>query len=166
MNIENCINSRKHRGGFTAIEIVAVILIIAIVGVIAVSRITSTKIYNVAAEVEILKANLRYAQFRALSDADTNYGVNNVTWGISLSANSYTLQRNGAAATTYFPGDNSPTHNLPSGISITQGAGTTIIYSVWGIPSATPVTSNIAITVTDWSSPQTITVTQNTGFIP
>ncbi|MGV8059386.1 MAG: prepilin-type N-terminal cleavage/methylation domain-containing protein [Smithellaceae bacterium] len=165
MNIEYHKTSKKQ-DGFTVIEIIAVILVIAIVGVIAVSRMTSPKYYNVAAEVEILKANLRFAQYRALSDADTNYGVNNVTWGISLSGNSYTLQHNGVIATTYFPGENSATHNLPSGISITQGAGTIITYNIWGSPSAVPVTTNIAITLTDGSSPKTITVTQNTGFIP
>jgi prepilin-type N-terminal cleavage/methylation domain-containing protein len=169
MNIESCRNSRKHQSGFTAIEVVAVILIIAIVGVIAVSRFTAATSYSVATEAETMKANLRYAQFRALSDADTTYTVNNATWGISFSGNSYTLQKNRINATTIFPGENSPTHNLPGGISITAGGGTTVTYDVWGRPidtSGNPLTSNIMITISDGFSPQTITVTQNTGFIP
>ena len=153
-------NNKKYLSGFTAIEIIAVILIIAIVGVLAISRMTSTKTYNVAAEVEILKANLRYAQFRALSDADTAYGVNNVTWGIKIyGTSSYTLQRNGTDATTHFPGENAPTHTMPNGISI---SGSNVTFDVWG----SPVEENISITITDGISSKTITVTKNTGFIP
>jgi len=156
----------KRRGGFTAIEVIAVILVIAVVGVTAASRIASKTYYDIAAETEILKANLRYAQFRALSDADTNYGVNNATWGISLSGNSYTLQKNGAAATTNFPGESSPTHNLPNGISVSAG---TVTYNVWGTPvdaAGLPLDDKVTIGISDGTSSQTVTVTRNTGFIP
>lgn len=167
-------NNEKHPNGFTAIEIIAVILIMAVVGVVAISRMTSTKVYNVAAEAEILKANLRYAQFRALSDADKRYGKNATTWGIVLSANSYTLQKiefldTGESIITNpsFFGESSSTHNLASGISITTGIGT-ITYDVWGIPAldGVPIAGDLTITITDKASPKTITVTKNTGFIP
>lgn len=162
-------NKKKYPGGFTAIEIIAVILIISIVGVLAISRMTSTKTYNVAAEVEILKANLRYAQFRALSDADKRYGENATNWGIVLSASSYTLQKTEEAVTTnpLLFGENSSTHNLPNGITITTGVGT-ITYDVWGIPAlnGAPIALNLEITITDGISPKTITITKNTGFIP
>lgn len=162
----------KHQEGFTVIEIIAVVLIMAIVGVIAVSRMTSTKIYNVAAEVEILKANLRYAQFRALSDADKTLNSNATTWGISVAANSYTLQKTEAGATTNpgLFGESSSMHNLATGISITtsQGIPITITYDAWGIPSVagTPITVDLTITVTDGASPKTVTVRKSTGFIP
>jgi type II secretory pathway pseudopilin PulG len=168
--MEYCKNFKNHPWGFTIIEFIAILLIIAIVAVITISRFTSTTPYKVASEVEILKANLRYAQFRALSDADIRYGLNEVTWGISLSTNSYTLQKdrtNGANKAIYFPSENSSTHNFPSGINIATGAGTTITYNAWGIPvnaSNTSVTGNI--TITDGASLKTITVTANTGFIP
>jgi prepilin-type N-terminal cleavage/methylation domain-containing protein len=176
MNTEYRKSIKKHRGGFTAIEIIAVIFIMAIVGVIAVSRVTSTKTYNVAAEVETLKANLRYAQFRALSDTDKRLSSNATTWGITVSANSYTLQKTETTITTpvtTYPSlssEGSSTHNLAAGISLTTSLGTpvTITYDGWGIPSASgiPITSNVTITITDGASPQTITVTKNTGFIP
>ena len=175
MNIEYRKNSEKHSRGFTVIEIIAILLIIAILGVVVVSRMTSTKPYNVAAEVETLKANLRYAQFRAMSDADKRVSSNATTWGISFSGNSYTLQKTEVGVvptTTNFPGDNSPTHNFPGGISLTTSLGTpvTITYDAWGIPSVsgTPITLDLTITIkiTDGTSSQTITVTKNTGFIP
>jgi len=161
MDIEYRKSIAKHSGGFTMIEITSVILILAIIGAIAVSRIASTKPYNVAAEVETLKANLRYAQFRALSDADKRLSSNATTWGISFSGNSYTLQKTeeGVPTTPNLPGDNSPTHTLPSGITV---SGSNVTFDAWGSPGG----SNITITVTDGTSPQTITVTQNTGFIP
>src|SRR5665647_1712045 len=162
MNIEYRKNSEKHSRGFTVIEIIAILLIIAILGVVVVSRMTSTKPYNVAAEVETLKANLRYAQFRALSDADKRVSSNATTWGISFFANSYTLQKTevgGVPTTPNFPGENSPTHTLPSGITI---SGSNVTFDAWGSPGG----SNIPITITDGTSPQTITVTKNTGFIP
>jgi len=162
-------NIKTQPKGFTAIEIIAVIFIISIVGVLAISRMTSTKTYNVAAEVEILKANLRYAQFRALSDADKRYGENATTWGIVLSANSYTLQKTEGPNTTNpsFFGESSSTHNLASGISITTGTGI-ITYDGWGIPAlnGAPIAGDLTITITDGVSPKTITVTKNTGFIP
>jgi prepilin-type N-terminal cleavage/methylation domain-containing protein len=171
-NMMNIDYSRKNPGGFTVIEIIAVLLIIAILGVVAISRITSPNYYKAASEAEILKANIRYAHFRALSDADTAYGVNNPRWGVSFSSNSYTLQHNGADATTNFPGENSPTHSLPSGVKIASGAGTTVTYNVWGIPvdvsGTIPLTGNVTIIISEQNgaSPQTITVTKNTGFIP
>lgn len=163
MSMKYCNNNGKQPKGFTVIEIIAVLIIIAVVVVIVVSRITSFKPYNIAAEVDILKANVRYAQFRALSDADTASGSINSTWGVSFSVNSYQLQHNynsGAANTYNFPGESSPTHTLPSGLTIISGSN--ITFDAWGSPGAT----NIAITVTDGKSPKTITVTQNTGFIP
>ncbi len=157
----------KRRGGFTAIEVIAVIFVIAVVGVTAASRIASKTYYDIAAEAEILKANLRYAQFRALSDADTTYGVNKSTWGISLSGTSYTLQKNGAAVTTNFPGESSPTHNLPSGVSVT-GA---VTYNVWGTPvdaaTGAPLANDTTIDILVGEvREKTVTVTRNTGFVP
>lgn len=152
----------KNSRGFSVMEIITVLLVLGIISAVAVTRITSTKIYTVVAEMDILKTNLRYAQFRALSDADNtsaDYTVNNATWGIKLSGNTYILQHNGADATTKFPGDDSNTHTLPSGITI---SGSSVTFDVWGSPGV----SDITITVTDGTSPQIITVTRKTGFIP
>lgn len=159
----------KKQTGFTMIEIIAILLIISIVAVIAISRVTSTKIYNVASEVEILKANLRHAQSRALSNADTTFGsTKNATWGILLSTTSFTLQTNGTTSSRNLPNENSPTHTLPSGISITSSSSP-VTYDIWGKPvdatTGNAVASNIVITVTDGKSPQTFNIIPTTGFI-
>lgn len=176
VKIVYCPDNGKQQAGFTVIEIISVILIIAILSVVAVSRMTSTKTYSVAAEAKTLKANLRYAQFRALSDADKRYGYKDTTWGITISANSYTLQKTETTVTTpviTYPSlssEGSSTHNLAAGISMTTSLGIplTITYNAWGIPSVsgTPITNDVTMTITDGASPQTITVKKNTGFIP
>ncbi|MDX9821345.1 MAG: prepilin-type N-terminal cleavage/methylation domain-containing protein [Syntrophales bacterium] len=158
----------KRRDGFTVLEVIAVIFVIAVVGVVATSRIASKTYYDIAAETEILKANIRYAQFRALSDADKRSSYTDTTWGVLFSGNSYTLRKTeeGVTTTHNFPGQDSPTHNLPSGISVTAG---TVTYNVWGVPvdaSGAALDGETTIEITDGVSTKTITVTRNTGFIP
>lgn len=155
----------QHRDclrGFTLIEVIAVLIIIGVIAAVSLSRVASTKYHEVVSEAALLKTNLRYAQLRALSDASTALGGNANTWGLSLSAGSYTLQRNGAQAPSNLPGENSPTRTFPGGVSLTSGAGTTVTYDVWGSPG----TSTIALTLSDGTSPHAITITRNTGFIP
>lgn len=161
-NISNIGTGPQQRNGFTIIEIIAVLLLIGIITVISASWLTSSSVYSVVSEAEALKANLRYAQLRAMGDADTNIGANGVTWGIAFAAGSYTLQKNGNTASTNLPNESSPVHNLPSGIAITTGAGTSVTYDTWGSPGA----ANIAVVVSDGASPRTIAITRNTGFIP
>lgn len=151
--------------GFTIIEMVAVLFILGVISVVAVVRFTSTTHSNVASEAEILKANLRYTQIRAMSDADTSYGGSNVKWGISISGTAYTLQKNGSSTGVKFLNENSATHNMPSGIQVTSG---TVSYDVWGRPvdaSLNPLSENITIIVTDGISSQNIIILKNTGFI-
>jgi hypothetical protein len=131
-------------------------------------------------ERDILKSSLRFAQIKALNNAvqDTD------TWGIHLDSISYTYYRNGVPAYYYdqtgtntvpdnLPGEcgnnplsciKSPTHYLPSGMTITTGVGTTVSFNKWGSPGA----SNISIVLTKVGSPPippiNVTITKNTGY--
>lgn len=138
--------------GFTFIEIIATLVIIGVTGTIAVSMVSSKAPYDLAAEVEILKGHLRYAQTRAMSDT--------VSWGITLSANSYTLQTNGVTATSNLPNEDSATHSIQAGVAITQ-TGTTITFNQFGSPGATTLT----ITLSADGNSQSINIIRNTGFI-
>lgn len=143
----------EKQTGFTAIEVVAVIVIIGIIAAVAVSKIASTQDYTVAAEVDILKMNLRYAQLRALGD--------DKHWGIAFAGNSYTILRDGNAAPYNLPNENSPVHTLPGGINV---SGVTVTFNEWGTPvdaSGSPATNSIDISL----GGKTITITKNTGFI-
>lgn len=160
-------SGRNHIQGFTIIEIMAILILIAIVSVLAVTRYISSSSYRVISETEILKTNLRYAQTRALSEGDLAFGTNNATWGILLSTKSFALQTNRTISTHNLPSESSPTHTVPTGISITSSSSP-VTYDIWGKPvdaTGNAVAGNIVITVTDGKSPQSITVRPTTGFI-
>lgn len=150
------LNSR----GFTMIELISILVIVGMLAAVAVSRISSTAAYSLTSEADILRMHLRYAQLRALSDS--------VTWGVTFSSNSYTLQKNGVQASSNLPNEGSATHTLPGGITL---SGSTITFDTWGTPviawdNTNPVTGSITIIISSGSSSQSITITKNTGFIP
>ena len=135
------------------IEVIAVLVLFVVVAAVVVSSVPSTDSYKITSEEATMKGHLRYAQFRAMSDK--------VSWGISFTPNSYTLQKNGAPASSNFPNENSATHNLQAGVAITTGAGATITFDEWGSPGL----SDILITLSVATDSRTVTVTRNTGFI-
>ena len=138
-----------NNSGFTMIEIIAVLVILGIIAAVAVTRIVSTLDYKVTVEKDILKTHLRYVQLRALSD--------DKPWGMSFAGSAYTALRNGNVAPYNLPNENSPTHTLPDGITVT---GSTVTFDEWGSPGS----SNIDLTMSAGGG--TITITKNTGFIP
>lgn len=150
----------NHRG-FTLIEIVVVLIILAIMAPFVITRVT-TDTNNLIAQAEILKSHLRYAQLRALNDT--------VSWGINFAGtNSYTLYKSGATANDLLPGENSQTRTLPTGITITSGVGSTTAFNEWGSPvnaGGTPVAVTQTITLAQGTATSNITITKNTGFIP
>ena len=137
----------SHRGGFTLLEIIAVLVLVGILSAVAVSRFTDADAEDVAA-ANTLKLHLRYAQLRAMGDT--------VPWGISFTGNSYELQKNGSTAPVNLPGENGTTITLSG---LTMSPTTTVTFSAArGQP--TPNGHSISI------GTQTITITQETGFIP
>ncbi len=158
MKLTNNNNVNGH--GFTTLEVIAVLVVIGILSAIAIFKVASTATYSLAAESEVIKMHLRYAQFRALSDTQK--------WGISISgdAKSYTLiYGNVAPFTTPYllPNDSSATHQLPGDIIFAlPAAGTTINFDEWGSPGA----SDIQVKLSSGGGFQQFTLTKNTGFIP
>jgi prepilin-type N-terminal cleavage/methylation domain-containing protein len=140
----------RNDRGFTLIEIVAVLIILAIISAVAISRGTGTDTAKLQAEVDTLKGHLRYAQYLALNDLPS------AQWRIDVATNSYTL-RNPASTTFnyYLPGGSSATHNFENGVTATQTG--TVSFNEWGTPG-TPIP---AIELNG----QSITITPNTGFI-
>jgi hypothetical protein len=91
------------------------------------------------------------------------------SWGMSLSTNGYQLLKNKAPATDSLPNESGPSHALPSGITITTGAGTAIHFNERGIPVGdgdAPLTAETEIALSHGSATQTIFIKPETGFIP
>jgi prepilin-type N-terminal cleavage/methylation domain-containing protein len=151
--------------GFTMIEMVMVLIVMAIVGTFIMSRATTidNELIN---QAEILKSHLRYAQIKAMNETT-------VPWGIRIpNAGSYILYRNNAVATDMLPGEKPgapQTHTLPTTVTITGGVGTTYNFNEWGTPvdaGGAAIASAQTITLTQGTQTSTITITRNTGYIP
>lgn len=145
----------KNNKGFTLIEAIAVLVLIAILSAVVISRGMSSDAAKVQAEVDTLKGHLRYAQYLAMND------IPPVKWGIQISGQSYTLVRNLTGNNTTFdypyslPSESSETRS----IAPVTATAVNVLFDQWGSPNA-------ATTITLTPGPQSITITANTGFIP
>jgi prepilin-type N-terminal cleavage/methylation domain-containing protein len=158
--------ANKDRG-FTMIEIVVVLVVLFIVSAVVISRYTTTGTNELMVETDGLKANLRYAQIKGMSDT-LQPNSNNPRWELEMTnATSYTLYRrgdDGVRVSVNLPSEAppSPTHGLRAGVTITSGVGLVITFDDWGSPGS----SNIAIALTQGTQSSTVSITRNTGFIP
>lgn len=154
--------SDKGGKGFTLIEVIAVLVLVAVLSVVILYRGTSTDTAKIQEELATLKAHLRFAQYLAMNN------ISPVRWGIQIKGQSYTLVRNltGDGATFdqpyNLPGENSATHSLAP-LSATS---VTILFDEWGTPynGTTKLSSNATITLNPGA--QSIIVSAGTGFIP
>ncbi len=171
----------KAEDGFTFVEIIAVLIVMGVLAVVAVSRS-----FNYNAEVysgaDTLKMHLRYAQTLAMNSNPTSTGVP-VIWGMSSGGASYWLFRGTNPAANFFrlPEDDKyvnsdRTINLTAKkIQLTNFI--TIYFDNRGIPytaytdttNNTPLAGNSTITVSPLSGGATavgVTITPLTGYIP
>lgn len=145
--------NKSHNAGFTLIEVVAVLIILAIMSAVAISRVGSDG-SNLRSELNDLKAALRYAQQMAIASDNT------ITFGINVTANGYTLVRTGGSGNQpLLPGESSSSHTF-SGVSATTG---TFNFNEWGglatgSATATTLTSS-------GSGSKTINVISETGYV-
>jgi MSHA pilin protein MshC len=148
--------------GFTLIEIIAVLLVLAILGAVVVSRASSTSTYSLKSTAEVIKTHIRFAQTRSMST--------NQAWGIHFdSGTTYFMFKNGSLANqVYLPGENGLVVTLPSGVTVTSGV--IVSFDRFGRPytdaaASTLQAANRTITVS-YSGTEDITITKNTGYIP
>jgi MSHA pilin protein MshC len=144
-----------NQQGFTMIEVVVVLIVLAIVSTVIAYRPTMGS-NEITVQTEILKSHLRYAQIKAMNDT--------VPWGIHIpDANSYSLYEEGTdPASDILPGETAQTHTLPTVVTITSGVGSTYSFDAWGSPG----TSTLTITLSQGTATSNITITRNTGYIP
>ena len=160
--------SHIHHRGFTMIEMVVVLIVMAIVAAFILARATPGS-NDLIAQAEILKSHLRYAQIRAMNDT--------VPWGIRIpDAGSYVLYKNNAPPNdNILPGEApgiSPapqTHTFKGGVTVTSGVGTTFNFNELGTPidaGGAPIASAQTITLSQGTATSPVTITKNTGYIP
>ncbi|MDH3393875.1 MAG: prepilin-type N-terminal cleavage/methylation domain-containing protein [Desulfobulbaceae bacterium] len=139
------------RDGFTTIEVIAALLLIAVLAAVVVSRMADTSA-DLAAESEIVKAHLRFVQSRAMNS--------DVSWGVRFDGGSYTMLTDGLTSSGLLPNENASTHTLAVG-SVSASTNP-VLFDEWGSPGV----ADIVVTVGDGSGSKSFVISKNTGFIP
>ncbi len=160
--------AHAHMGGFTMLEVIAVVLIIGIIGAIVVSRATSTSTFSLKSQADVIRTHLRYAQTRSMNTSSV-YGL------IFGNATTYSLFYDGDTAKKWtLVGEDGQEVNLASktpGMTILTETPITVAFDSIGRPctdqaGTTLQSVNRTITLSFAGETETITITKNTGFIP
>ncbi len=142
------------QGGFTLIEVVAILLVLGILAAVAVVRISDTGQSDLISQVDVIKTHLRYAQNRAMTTGSP--------WGVTFSAGGKTyflFDGTDPSTPVLFLGEENETVSLTvkkSALTITS-APQTITFDGYGSSGG----ANITVTTNGGN----IVVTKNTGFI-
>jgi len=171
----------KKNNGLTLLEVIAVLIVIGIVSVVVVISMMQTS-SSLAGYTALLKTHLRYAQTLAMNSDTGNI------WGIrfNLGTNQYWLFQCADPLNCDSSDTNSqvlPLEDADSskrilladvGLDITQMTpGEAVAFDNNGIPQQgisafTPLTNDVSITLADTytGESRSVTITQQTGFIP
>lgn len=142
---------RGPRSGFTLIEVIAVLIILAILSAVAISRLGPDR-SELRTETNDLKTALRYAQQMAIASDST------IAFGITVTTGGYTLFRTGGSGNQpRLPGKETSSHSFDN-VTATPG---TFTFNEWGGLAAGSAT---ATTLTASSGSETINVIDETGY--
>ncbi|MGA2782092.1 MAG: GspH/FimT family pseudopilin [Smithella sp.] len=163
--------------GFTLLEVVAILVILSIITVLAVSRFSSNQ-YKLIAARDALVSHLRLAQSRAMSTSVDS--VNPSDWGVRfISTTQYhlfycnqasTCDPTVAANQQAFLGADSIIVNITNNVQVTNGA-LVLAFDRFGTPFidatlTTKLTSQLTLTLKDNNgNTMTINITPETGMI-
>jgi prepilin-type N-terminal cleavage/methylation domain-containing protein len=166
-------STHKSEKGFTLIEIIAVLIVLALLSAVAISRMTSTKDVDKKAMAEALKGHIRFAQMKAMnndvSDAaaalkcDSSFGISMVS---GTDSRYFLFKDCNIATKVLLPGAD----NLDVTLKTMTLTSKTVMFDGWGRPrenfvsgtGTTLVASDIVLTL---DGTETITITKNTGFV-
>lgn len=155
----------RNEAGFTALEVMVVLIIIGIISVIVIGRSDIGRT-DLLAQTEVIKSHIRYCQSRAMNSS--------IAWGIrtSDSGQAYWLFAEGdpASQKRKLPGEESDTVDLVRyGLTLTP---TSLSFDDRGRPCSDangkkPLDADLSLTLSSGAGEATtITVTRNTGFVP
>lgn len=152
-----------RRGGFSLIEVIAILVLFGILAVGALSVLPDSNT-DLATQAHRLSSNLRYAQIRAQADT--------YQWRLVFTdATTYEIGPvviPGAGFTpTVVPGETANQGTLTGGVTAT--AGTAIRFDSWGRPlsdAGTLLGADQTITLTQDGRTASVVIRAGTGFIP
>lgn len=150
--------------GFTLIEIVAVLVIFAVITALATERFFGQRAGETTAIAAEIRSQLRYARTRSMSSDDI--------WGVRiLSATTYAVFRTRTGVTTniVLPGEGNAVITVAEGATLSPTTAI-IAFDTWGRPcsdlaGATLRPADLTVTVTHIGSTENIIITRNTGFM-
>lgn len=148
--MKSCADKRSRSAGFSLIEVIVVLTLLAVMSAIVFSRGGGSNA-RLVAEAGKLSSHLRYAQSLGLA--------NNVDdWQMVITEAGYSLERNDAVSPVALPGTDSAHYRFPEDIRVVQGAGE-VGFDEFGSPGS----STVSIILTDGTYSSTITIEAETG---
>ena len=160
--------SMKNNLGFTAIEIITVMLVMGIISAYVIGRAVENE-PELIAQKEVLKVHLRYAQSRAMNST-LDYGIRSDNTG---GGTYWLFSFNGTTSTRVpFPGEQLDFIDLAA-LGLSMDADIIVCFNSKGIPYTGFDTDNAGnlqtedrtLTLSSGSDNENITITKNTGFI-
>lgn len=163
-------SDQNKEKGFTFIELVATLLVMAIIFLVVLSRGTSTAEAEIRARAEALKSHIRLAQIRAMNMTASVSGCE-APFGMQMSGGSYYMFRDcNTGNRVVLPGAESNSISLPTDMTVSNA---TFSFDTWGRPydienpdPSTRASSTIPLTISYKGLTEQINITQNTGFVP
>ena len=169
---------QRNQKGFTLIEITAVLVLMAIISAYVIGRSVSTESIDLAAQVDRIRNQIRYAQAAAMKRSDRIWGIKcdtstNQYWLFSLQVPVSAGDENQADNQILFPGESNKKVSLADR-GIDNMTGFTLFfdrigkpYNTYideGDPSNVPLNSDLVITVSAGGQTRNITVIPETGL--
>ncbi|MBI9093048.1 MAG: type II secretion system protein [Desulfobacterium sp.] len=157
----------KNNRGFTLIEIVAVLIILGIISAVVATRAGNNDV-DLAAQTEVIKGHIRYAQTRAMATDDSP--ANLPTWGVCTNntGTRYWLYNRDNTIPVPLPGQENARVSLTD-VGLTSMTVFDISFNDWGVPfdptGPLPLSANRSITINDDGDSDTFTIIQQTGFV-
>ena len=160
--------SIKNNLGFTAVEIITVMIVMGIISAFVIGRAMEDEPVLIA-QKEVLKVHLRYAQSRAMNST-LDYGIRSDNTG---GGTYWLFHTNGTTDTGVpFPGEELNYIDLAA-LGLSMDDDIIVCFNSRGVPytgldtdiAGNLQTGNRILTLTSGSNSESITITQNTGFI-
>ena len=150
--------------GFNLIELVMVMVIVAVLGIVAMTRFQSTEV-STTVEADHLARDIRHMQMLALTWGQTlRLTPTGGSYSVTCASGSATPPCNGAAAVTDPASAAAFTRAFQPGVSV---AGAALELDALGRPvsGGTLLTADRSFTLTGGAETSTVTVARLTGFV-